>query len=121
MRKKVFWIGLACALALAVAGFWPGNGRGDGDGGNVRSGRGRHGASEAPPAVTAATAQRGEIDVVLSALGTVTARNTTVVKARVSGQLQRIAFQEGQRVKAGDLLAEIDPRPFQTQIGRAHV
>ena len=119
MRKKVFWIGLACALALAVAWFWPGNGRGDGDGGNARSGRGRHGASEAPPAVTVATAQRGEIDVVLSALGTVTARNTTVVKARVSGQLQRIAFQEGQRVKAGDLLAEIDPRPFQAQLDQA--
>ena len=119
MRKKVFWIGLACALALAVAWFWPGSGRGDGEGGNARPGRGRHGAAEAPPAVTVVTARHGDIDVVLSALGTVTARNTTVVKARVSGQLQRIAFQEGQRVKAGDLLAEIDPRPFQAQLDQA--
>ncbi len=119
MRKKVFWIGIACALALAVAWFWPGSGRGDGEGGNARPGRGRHGAAEAPPAVTVATARRGDIDVVLSVLGTVTARNTTVVKARVSGQLQRIAFQEGQRVKAGDLLAEIDPRPFQAQLDQA--
>lgn len=66
-----------------------------------------------PVPVMAAEAVRGDIDVIVNALGTVTARNTTVVKPRVDGQLVRIAFHEGQLVKAGDVLAEIDPRPFQ--------
>lgn len=66
-----------------------------------------------------ATARSGDIDVVINALGTVTAFNTTSVKARVDGQLVRINFQEGQLVKAGSVLAEIDARPFQAQLDQA--
>ena len=134
MRKNGFWIGMACALALGIAWFWFGGdtggdvgrdagggdgARGRGGANSARAGRGRRGAEETPPAVTAVAARRGDIDMTLSALGTVTARNTTVVKARVSGLLQRVAFQEGQHVKAGDLLAEIDPRPFRAQLDQA--
>lgn len=77
------------------------------------------GGSGRPLPVQAASATTGDIDVVIDALGTVTARNTATVKARVDGQLVRVGFQEGQAVKAGALLAEIDPRPFQVVLDQA--
>jgi multidrug efflux system membrane fusion protein len=77
-----------------------------GGGGRRGDGTGR------PTPVMAATAKSGDIDVTINALGTVTARNTATVKARVDGQLIRVDFREGQMVGEGDLLAEIDPRPF---------
>src|ERR1017187_7785396 len=71
--------------------------------------RGMDGAGRPMP-VLAATARSGDIDVVINALGTVTALNTATVKARVDGQLARINFRDGQLVKTGDVLAEIGPR-----------
>ncbi len=67
----------------------------------------------APVPGDAETAARKDFTVVLENLGQVAAYNTVTVKARVDGQIMRIAFKEGQMVRAGDLLAEIDPRPFQ--------
>lgn len=69
--------------------------------------------------VVATAAREGSLRVYLSGLGTVTALNTVTVRTRVDGQLIKIAFQEGQRVRQGDLLAEIDPRPFQVQLAQA--
>src|SRR6202012_106090 len=57
--------------------------------------------------------------VFLTSLGTVQTLNTVVVRTRVDGQIDKIAFQEGQMVKQGDLLAEIDPRPFQAALDQA--
>ena len=78
-------------------------------------------AAGAPPAipVTVATAVRADVPVRLSALGSVVAFNTVTVRPRVDGQLMRVTFQEGQFVKQGDLLAEIDPRPFEVQLEQA--
>ena len=67
-------------------------------------------------AVTAAAATQGDFPVYLSGLGTVTALRTVTVRSRVDGELIHIAFKEGQMVKEGDLLAEIDPRAFQAQL-----
>jgi membrane fusion protein, multidrug efflux system len=69
--------------------------------------------------VVAQPATKGSIDVYVSALGTVTPRNNVVVRSRVDGQLMKIHFNEGQLVKEGDVLAEIDPRPFQVQLAQA--
>ena len=84
------------------------------------AGRGR-GAGGGRPPVTVATSQAtlGSIPVTFTAIGTVTPLATVYVTARVSGMLDRIAFREGQMVKAGQLLAQIDPRPFQVALDQA--
>jgi membrane fusion protein, multidrug efflux system len=66
--------------------------------------------------VLAAPVRQGSLDIYLYALGTVTPLNAVVVRSRVDGQLMKVAFTEGQMVKAGDLLAQIDPRPFEVQL-----
>jgi len=66
--------------------------------------------------VGVASVRQGTFDVYQFALGTVTPLNTVLVRSRVDGQVMRIAFEEGQMVSAGDLLAEIDPRPFEVQL-----
>ncbi len=73
----------------------------------------------APVLVTVAEARRGDFPVILQGLGEVQAFNTVTVRARVDGQIDKIAFQEGQMVQKGDLLAEIDPRPFQATLEAA--
>ena len=72
-------------------------------------------ASQAIP-VTAGLAKKDNVPVYRTGLGTVQAFNTVTVKVRVDGQLISVAFTEGQDVKAGDLLAQIDPRPFQATL-----
>lgn len=77
----------------------------------------------APPAfkalVTVAEAGQRDVDIHLSALGTVTPLNTVTVHSRVDGQLMEIRFREGDMVKEGELLAVIDPRPFRAQLEQA--
>jgi len=69
--------------------------------------------------VRVATVERADIAIVLRALGTVTAYNTVTVRSRVDGELIRVDFQEGQRVKAGQLLAQIDPRSYEVALKQA--
>src|SRR5277367_966487 len=69
--------------------------------------------------VLAGVAARADVPIYLSGLGTVQAFNTVTVRARVDGQLDKIGFVEGQDVKTGDLLAQLDPRPLQAALNQA--
>jgi len=69
--------------------------------------------------VVVATAHKGDLPVYFNGLGTVTAFNTVTVRSRVDGQIVKVNFTEGQYVKEGDSLIEIDPRPFQVQLEQA--
>src|ERR1700677_983983 len=75
----------------------------------------------APPSVpvTIATVEKADFPSYLFGLGSVQAFNTVVVRTRVDGQIDKIAFQEGQLVKEGDILAQIDPRPYQAAFDQA--
>ncbi|WP_244613015.1 efflux RND transporter periplasmic adaptor subunit [Methylosinus sp. Ce-a6] len=109
-RHLARWITAALLGALAL-GAW------------------RYRAAEPPPppgggrgaatAVAAAEIVRGDFPVVYTGLGTVTALVTSVVKAQVSGPLLKVRYTEGQTVEAGDILAEIDPRPFDLAVAQA--
>ncbi|MGH3026160.1 MAG: efflux RND transporter periplasmic adaptor subunit, partial [Gaiellaceae bacterium] len=86
-----------------------------------RFGRGRFaaGANGAPVAVAAARASYGNIVVHIPALGTVTPLQVVTVQSQISGYLKSIDFKEGQMVHAGQLLAEIDPRPYEAALDQA--
>jgi multidrug efflux system membrane fusion protein len=95
-------------------GAGAGGGRGAGGGG-----RGGGGGPNSAVAVTVATVNSGDIDVRIPALGTITPLATVTVRPQISGILTKIAFQEGQLVKAGQFLAEIDPRPYEAALEQA--
>ena len=80
---------------------------------------GRQGAAGAPQSVGVATIGTGDLDVTLTGLGAVTPLATVTVKTQINGQLQQIAFTEGQLVHKGDFLAQIDPRPYQVALQQA--
>jgi membrane fusion protein, multidrug efflux system len=73
----------------------------------------------APMAVNVATAVSGDVPIRLSALGTITPLATVTVKTQISGQLQQIAFKEGQMIEKGQFLAQIDPRPYENTLAQA--
>jgi len=117
-RRAWPWLLLLLALIAAAIGAWYWWPKPAEPAANV-AGKGRFDPAARPLPVVAATATKGSIDVYLNALGTVTPRNIVTVRPRVDGQLMSVAFTEGQVVKAGDLLAQIDPRPFQVQLTQA--
>lgn len=90
---------------------------GGGKGPGGAAGMGAAGGFVVP--VVVATAAKGDLPVFLNGLGNVTAFNTVTVRSRVDGQIVKINFTEGQYVKEGDSLVEIDPRPYQVQLEQA--
>ena len=84
----------------------------------AKSGKSGGGPGGATP-VVAVKVEKGDIGVVLTGLGTVTPLNTVTVKSRVDGELDKVLYKEGENVHRGDLLAQIDPRPFEVQLVQA--
>lgn len=82
-------------------------------------GRGRKGDADGPVPVAIGEVARRDVPIYLDGLGTVTAFNTVTVRPQVSGQLVSVAFEEGQEVRKGDLLAQIDARSFDAQLQQA--
>ncbi|ASW00485.1 MdtA/MuxA family multidrug efflux RND transporter periplasmic adaptor subunit [Paraburkholderia aromaticivorans] len=116
---------IVAALAVLGFGLWrwhPWGGPGGGASAASGGGPGRGGpggmANLAQP-VHVATATQGEMPVVLTALGTVTPLANVTVLPQLSGTLQDVYFKEGQMVKKGDVLAQIDPRPYQISLDNA--
>jgi multidrug efflux system membrane fusion protein len=77
------------------------------------------GRTQATVPVVTAPVERGDLPIILNALGTVTPLATVTVKTQIAGRLVSLGFQEGQLVKAGDFLAQIDPRPYQIALEQA--
>ncbi|WNN47328.1 MdtA/MuxA family multidrug efflux RND transporter periplasmic adaptor subunit [Siccibacter colletis] len=125
--QKSRWVMLAGVVVLIIAAvaWWRHSTSTEGtpqaQGSAARAGaegrRGMRGAMLAP--VQAATARSESVPRYLTGLGTVTAANTVTVRSRVDGQLLALHFEEGQQVKAGDLLAEIDPSQFKVALAQA--
>jgi len=118
IKTLLVWLVAALAIAGAIAlPVWVK----DKNAANPQGGGGRGGGpgGSQPTPVGVAKARTGNMDVILNALGTVTARSTATVKPRVDGLLLRVLFSEGQAVKAGEVLAEIDPEPFKIQLEQA--
>jgi len=84
-----------------------------------QQGRGGAGRNAPPMAVVDETIKKGDINITLNALGTVTSLATVTIRSQISGYLQKIDFVEGKEVKKGDLLAEIDPRPYEATLAQA--
>jgi len=102
--RPVFLLGIAVLLGLGIYRIT----------GTLQAPKERsRGEETAPQPVGVATIGTGDIKVVVTALGTVTPLATVTLKTQVNGQLLEVGFKEGQSVKKGDFLAQIDPRPFQ--------
>lgn len=120
--KSSLWrwlIALVIIIVLAGGGYYYFTHRSTSSSNKPSSPFARGAASDRPIPVQAATVQSAAFDVYLEALGTVTAAQTVVVHSRVDGELQELHFKEGESVKAGALLAQIDPRPFQVVLTQA--
>src|ERR1700730_2738678 len=126
--KNRWWVWLL-VLGVVAVGIWYYHGahsktEAENSGANAPGGLGGHGQfggqgfNPIVPVVVA-TAQPGDVPIYFTGLGTVTAFNTVTVHSRVDGQLISVAFKEGQFVHQGDVLAQIDPRPFQVILEQA--
>jgi len=112
IARILYLLASILAVALAFSAF------GCGGSGGGKSGTARAASQQSVP-VGVATAQQKDVPVYLTGLGTVTAFNTVSIRTRIDGQLAQVNFREGQHVTKGELLAVIDPRPYEVALSQA--
>ncbi len=138
--KPALAAGIAVLVLLAAGGWWYWSSRGSasgagpagaasapaggasragGFGGGGPGGGGRFGGANRIQPVSVGTVRRQDVRVTVNAIGSIAAGNTVIVRAKVAGELKAIHFREGQPVKAGQLVAEIDPQPFRIALAQA--
>ena len=109
--RRLVWLLLVAAIVAAAIWYFPRP--------QTQPKEGGRGQAGAPVPVGVSPVEKGDMPVTLSQLGTVTPLATVTVKTQISGYLVQVAFQEGQMVKKGDFLAQIDPRPYQVALEQA--
>lgn len=113
-KQNRWWIG-AAIVCLVVIGVFMSLAKG-----GQKTSRAQQGSTTTPSVpVVAVPVKKGDFGIYLSGLGAVTPLNTVTVKSRVDGELTKVLFREGQVVSKGELLAEIDSRPFEVQLTQA--
>jgi multidrug efflux system membrane fusion protein len=110
MKRKIVILGMVSAAALAAFGALYGATT------SVTGNAPAKAAAEAPVPVVADVVKSGDVPIYLTGVGTVIAYNTDIIRSQITGELVQVVFTEGQTVKPGDLLAVIDPRPYQAQL-----
>ncbi len=116
-KKKRPWIWILVLVLIVMVFYW-GLRRHDKNAKTAAAGGG-HGRMFGPVTLTTATAKEGSIGVYLSAIGTVTALHTVSIQSQVTGVVDAVHYREGQYVRKGEPLVDIDPRPYQAQVMEA--
>jgi multidrug efflux system membrane fusion protein len=113
MRQRIMFLGVSASALLLAGGVAAYATHDDGPASPPQH--------KPPPAVpvVAEAVKQSQVPIYLRGIGTVQAYNTVTVRSQITGQLTNIAFTEGQKVQTGDLLAQIDPRPYQAQLDQA--
>jgi multidrug efflux system membrane fusion protein len=117
-RRLWIWLLVLILVAAGVYYLWPKSSASSTTAGSAK-GAGKNGKGAAATPVVAAKAYTGNIGIYYSGLGAVTPLNTVTVKSRIDGELLKIQYQEGQLVHQGDVLVEIDPRPYEVMLTQA--
>jgi multidrug efflux system membrane fusion protein len=115
-KKSRWWVWVLVLLVLGGVGYWID--RRFFQKASTTTASAAAAAARGIPVVTG-VASVGDLPIYLDGLGTVTSLNTVTIRTRVDGQIEKVAYTEGQLVKAGDLLVQLDPRPFQVQLEQA--
>jgi len=115
LSRRIIWP--LVALLIIGLGIWWYSGSGSGSSGQAK--KGGYGGVTPPVPVKIEIAKLQDLDIYLRGLGTVTAFATVTLRSRVQGELIEIPFKEGDKVKVGDLIARIDPRPYQVALDQA--
>src|ERR1017187_10973022 len=118
-RRAWVWLLVLCILGGAAYLVFAKPEGGKPAGSQSAGGKGGVNAMNRSQPVVAATAKVGDMNLYLNGLGTVVPLNTVTVKTHVDGELTAVMFREGQMVKQGDLIVQIDPRPYQVQLAQA--